>query len=94
MREVWCHNETTNRHRRRQRLVNALGRVICECGEQIPLFQPDEIAVILKVTPEGLRFVEVCWECLGGRHRAIFKEMGGAEKVRELVEALTGLKAA
>lgn len=94
VRELWCHNEATNRHRRHHRLVNAQGRVTCECGEQIPLFHPDEIAVILRVTPDGLQFTEVWWECLDGKHRAIFKDMGGGQKVRELVEALTGRRVA
>jgi hypothetical protein len=88
MREIVCHNLGPD-HRKPRPCTTSQAKVICKCGEQLPLFAPDEIAIVLKVTNDGFQFQEVVWYCLDGIHRAMFKQMGGGERVRELVDALT-----
>ena len=79
------------KHRGHQRtLVTPRGKVICDCGEQLNLFEDNVVAVEVMVTPEGLKILDALWNKVD--LKTLLLAIKQAEEKGEFREVVTAIK--
>jgi hypothetical protein len=84
-----CHN-TARHNGHTKMLITSQGKAICSCGELHPIHGPKRISIVLELAEGKYRYNEVISNGLDGKHKEMFHNLGGEERIKQALSE-TGL---